>query len=727
MNSNQLIQVIREAATFLGQDFEAISLEEMTSTPGTYGRTEAAQFRRDLIEKATKHRIIFLENEIAPEEIQGFLEDVEIPIFAFEDLGDDLQPILLFKEKRQLKVARIYGDYSETSFCDENNFPDLYLENGKIIFMGIFGYRSLVSDDPEAGEDLKKLNPVQRLFRLLGEERKDIMYIYIYAVLIGLISLTLPLGIQATVSLISGGVVFSSVYVLIALVIIGVFAAGGLQVMQITLVEYLQRRVFTKAAFEFAFRVPRIRNEALLKYYAPELMNRFFDVLTLQKGLPKLLIDLSAGVIQILFGLILLSFYHPFFVFFSLILVAILILIFYFTGPKGLSSSIKESKFKYRVVYWLEEIARTINSFKISGNTPLPMRKTDFNVNNYLKNRKVHFGVLISQYVYILIFKGLVTGGLLVIGTVLVIQREITLGQFVASEVIIILTLNSVEKIIMYMDVVYDMLTAVDKISHVTDLPLEDSGGADIPKAMLSRGMELNVKGMNYKFPGMKNYVLKDINLNIKSGERVCISGGGGSGKTVFTGVVTGLNQGYEGIITINGYSLRDLDLTNLRDKIGKNVSQEDIFEGTIKENILLSKPQSEIQDAVWAIEQVGISDDINAMPEGLDTPMLSGGKGLPKTLVNKIILARCLAKHPSMLVLNDFFKDFMQAERIKLIQRMVSRDYPWTLMVVSNDPFVMAACDRVILFDEGEVKADGKFDELVRSGALNRFINQDG
>jgi len=727
MDSNQIIQVIREAATFLGQDFEGFSLREMASSPRQYEDNEIDQFRRDLIETATKHRIIFLENEVNPEEIESFLEEVEIPIFAFEQTPERLIPILIYKDKRQLKVSRSFREESQTRICDGDYFPNLLIENGTIHFMGVFGYRSMVSDDPDDGEQLRKLNPVQRLFRLLGEERKDIFYIYVYAVLIGLISLTLPLGIQATVSLISGGVVFSSVYVLIALVIIGVFAAGGLQVMQITLVEYLQRRVFTKAAFEFSFRVPRIRNEALLKYYAPELMNRFFDVLTLQKGLPKLLIDLSAGVIQILFGLILLSFYHPFFVFFSLILVGLLILIFYFTGPKGLSSSIKESKFKYKVVYWLEELARTINSFKVSGNTPLPIRKTDYNVNNYLKNRKVHFGVLISQYVYILIFKGLVTGGLLIIGTVLVVQREITLGQFVASEVIIILTLNSVEKIIMYMDVVYDMLTAVDKISHVTDLPLETSGGMDIPKPMLQRGMEIRIKDLKYKFPDSKNHVLRGIDLDVGTGEHVCISGSGGSGKSVFTGVVTGLIQGYEGIITINGYSLRDLDLTNLRDKIGINVSQEDIFEGTILENILLSKPQSDTQDAIWAIEQVGISDEINSMPNGMDTPMLSGGKGLPKTLVNKIILARCLAKRPSMLVLNDFFKDFIQSERIELIQRLTSKDYPWTLMVVSNDPYVMAACDRVVLLEKGMIEAQGRFDELVKSGALNRFVNNEG
>ncbi|MCA6074737.1 peptidase domain-containing ABC transporter [Fulvivirga sedimenti] len=723
MNSSQIIQVIREASTYLGQDFDGFTLREMEASPRYYDREDAPEFRRDLIEAATKQRIIFLENQLAPEEIRSFLDDVEIPIFAFEETEDDLIPIIIFKEKRKLKVSRIRISDSETLSCDADYFPNLMLEDGKVSFMGIFGYKSLVSDDPENGENLKKLNPLQRLMRLLSEEKKDIFYIYIYAVLIGLISLTLPLGIQATVSLISGGVVFSSVYVLIALVIIGVFAAGGLQVMQITLVEFLQRRVFTKAAFEFAFRIPRIKNEALLNYYAPELMNRFFDVLTLQKGLPKLLIDLSAGVIQILFGLILLSLYHPFFVFFSLLLVGMLVLIFYFTGPKGLSSSIKESKYKYKVVYWLEELARTINSFKISGNTPLPIRKTDYNVNNYLKNRKVHFGVLVNQYIFILLFKGLVTGGLLIIGTILVVQREITLGQFVASEVIIILTLNSVEKIIMYMDVVYDMLTAVDKISQVTDLPLEKSGGIDIPKHLLERGMEVRVKKLSYKFPGSTDYVLKDVETHIRSGERICISGGAGSGRTVFTKVLTGLHQGYEGIITMDGYSLRDLDLTNLRDKIGKNVSQEDIFEGTIFENVLLSKPNSKAEDALWALDKVNVGDTINAMPEGLDTPMLSGGKGLSRGVVNKIILARCLAKRPSLLVLNDFFKDFIQSERLSLIQMLTAKEHNWTLIVVSNDPFIMAACDRVLLFEEGRITGNGKFDELVKSGALNKIV----
>lgn len=494
------------------------------------------------------------------------------------------------------------------------------------------------------------------MFRLLSTERKNIIYLLLYAVIIGLISLTLPLGIQTIVELISGGVFFSSVYVLIGIVILGVVIGGVLQIVQISLVEYLQRRIFTKAALEFTFRIPRLRSEAILSNYMPELVNRFFDVMNIQKGLPKVLIDLSAGVIQIFFGLLLLSLYHPFFIFFGITLVFILGVIFYFTGQRALDTSIEESKHKYKVVQWLEELARALNSFKLAGNTDLPLQKTDANVSNYLKYRKSHFSILVTQFSFILLFKAAVTGGLLIMGTILVVQREITLGQFVASEVIIILIISAVEKIITYADEVYDLLTAVDKVAQVTDLPLEKIGGLDMPAGKESYG--IIVKDLKYKYPNASDYILKGITLNIAPGERICISGPGSSGKTSFTNIISGLHTNYEGVATINNYSVRDLDLTHLRNKIGKNISQEDIFDGTILENITVGKPTESMEDVIEAIQRVKLEDEINKLPDGLSTHLVSGGKGLSNTTIHKLILVRCMAKRPALLVLNDFLPD---------------------------------------------------------------------
>ncbi|SNT02370.1 ABC-type bacteriocin/lantibiotic exporter, contains an N-terminal double-glycine peptidase domain [Ekhidna lutea] len=719
MNNQQIIRCLQECATKLDISLNISKLERVDIISRFYEDTELSEFQRDLIEAGNESGIVLLEKHMEHDVLMKFISDSSSPTIVFLE-QDGFLPAFISKKKKEIVLEFITqtGQLREVRTPDFNKLKFSTNAEGEVFTLTSFAYQSFNADG-----DSSLMTPVKRLFNLLSADKKDIFYVYVYAALIGLVSLTLPLGIQAAVELISGGVVFSSVYLLITLIILGVLGTGVLQVLQITIVEYLQRRVFTKAAFEFAFRVPRIKMESVLNMHMPELMNRFFDVLTLQKGLPKLLIDLSTGLIQILFGLLLLSFYHPFFIIFGLGLIGLLFLIFYLTGPKGLKSSIQESKYKYKVVYWLEEMARTLYSFKLAGNTILPLKKTDYFVNNYLKHRSAHFKVLISQYSFILLFKAIVTGGLLILGTILVVQREITLGQFVASEVIIILVLNSVEKIIMYMDIVYDMLTAVDKISHVTDLPLEESGGIDIPHSQMAEGLDVKLENVSYTYPGSKRPSLSHLNIEIPKGGTLCISGGSGAGKTTLTNIIAGIHQNYEGILTYNDLSLRDLDSTYIRDRIGKNVSQEDIFEGSVLENILVGKPTSDIDHAIAAIKEVGLSREINALENGLNTQILSAGKGFSSSFVNKLVLARCLAKRPAMLILNDFFNNFTKAERLKLIEMLTRVDKKWTLIVVSNDPLVMAACDRVLYLENGEAKALEPFDELIKRDEIIKEI----
>ena len=725
MNNDQIVRILREGALMLQHDVNALDLRYVEVNNREYTDDEFPEFKRDLLEAGAKVKMLFLEYHLDLPALKDFIQDENSQLLLFQKTSNGLIPVLISKSKKQLALLQLgeTGNHQEMLTPDQLQTNWLLNEKGEIVFFVVFVYQSLVSeygyDEDQRGQ---KLSPVKRLFRLLATERKEILYILFYAIIVGIIGLVLPLGIQTTVELISGGVFFSSVYVLIAVIILGVLITGGLQIMQISLVEYLQRRVFTKASLEFAFRIPRIRIESIMGNYAPELVNRFFDIITIQKGLPKLLIDLSSGVIQIVFGLLLLSLYHPFFIFFSLILLTALGLIFYFTGPSGLTSSINESKHKYKVVQWLEELARALNSFKLAGNTDLPIKKTDYNVNNYLKYRKAHFGTLVTQFSFIILFKAAVTGGLLIMGTILVVNREITLGQFVASEVIIILILNAVEKIIMYMDVVYDLLTAVDKVAQVTDLPLERVGGIDLPRK-IKNGYAVETKNLKYKYPGTSNYILNGINLNIRSGEHVCIAGAGGSGKTTLTNIIAGLHLGYEGGVTINNYSLRDLDLTHLRDKIAKNISPEDIFDGTILENITIGKPSETIEDAIQALQQVGLSDEINTLPEGLNTHLLSGGKGLSSSMLHKIILARCIAKNPELIILNDFFAGLKKAAKLELVQCLVNPQSRWTLLAVSNDPLIMAACDRVIVVNDGIIEAEGSFDDLAKQGVITKYM----
>jgi ABC-type bacteriocin/lantibiotic exporter with double-glycine peptidase domain len=724
LRNHHIVRILREAALQIGHAYDPESLRFTEINNRTYSKPEFAEFKQDLFEAASKIQLMMLQYELPTEEFATFLEKEEQFVLAFTETEKGLAPVLIQPAAANRKITRLTDKSSEQD-AYRDSMPWYMPSGNEVLFFVLFPQESLVSDyglDETAGG--KRLNPVTRLFRLLHAERSQINYIFFYALVAGLLSLVLPLGIQATIELISGGVFFSSVYVLIAIVILGVIIGGVLQLIQISLVEFLQRRIFTKAALEFAFRIPRLKAESIISNYAPELVNRFFDIITIQKGLPKLLIDFTAGIVQIIFGLILLSLYHPFFVFFSVGLLSLLAIVFTATGPKGLRSSIEESKYKYKVVHWLEELARAINSFKLAGTTDLPIKKTDYTVNNYLKYRKIHFSVLISQFSFILLFKALVTGGLLIVGTVLVVDRQITLGQFVASEVIIILLLSSVEKIVMYMDVIYDLLTAVDKVALVTDIPLERVGGLDFPSRQQGLGYSIQVKGLKYKYPGQYDYMLKGIDLDIRAGEHICISGPGGSGKTTLTNIISGIYTDFEGAVSINQYSIRDLDLTHLRNKIGKNISQEDIFDGTILENITVGKPMESVEDAIRAINLVGLTEEINRLPEGLNTHLTSGGKNLSNTTIHRLILARCLAKNPELVILNDFFTGLKRAAKIELIQCLVDKKNKWTVVAVSNDPLIMAACDRVLVLNDGVIEAQGKFDELLKDGLITRYLD---
>jgi ABC-type bacteriocin/lantibiotic exporter with double-glycine peptidase domain len=721
LNTDQIIRIIQESSLLVDADLGGEVIQSLDINYRKYEEHELAEFKRDLTEAAYKAHLQMLDYSLPIDQFAQFLSEIKQPVILFRKQNHGFIPQLIIPLNNAYQLTSFGEQVStETSINISEIFANFSVD-GEIRFIAVMKLSNLVSSDDE--QTTETPSPGWRLAKLLLTEKRDILYILFYAIVVGLISLVLPLGIQTTMELISGGVFYSSVYVLIGGVIIGTLLAGGLQVFQISLVEYLQRRVFTKAAFEFAYRLPRIKLTALDKHYTPELVNRFFDVITIQKSLPKFLIEFSGAAFQILFGLLLLSLYHPFFVFFGMGLLGMLFLIFYILGPLGLKTSILESKYKYQVIHWLEDVGRSLHAFKISGSTNLPIRKTDYHVSSYLKNRKSHFRILLTQFGAIVLFKAAIIGGLLIMGTSLVVSREITLGQFVASEVVIILILASVEKIIMYTDVVYDLLTAVDKVGIVTDLPMEKRGGIDMLPNDIKKPFAIKARKLTYKHAGQTVPTLSNIDFDIESGEKICVAGVSGSGKSTLINILVGLFPNFGGSVSMNGYSLRDLDLTFFRDHLGSNGTAEDIFDGSWLENITVGNPNVNIGTVLKAIEEVGLQDEVNLLPQGLETKILSHGKGISSSSIQKILLARCLAKDSRLLLIHDYFSFFNRKEKSGLLSRIIGHEDK-TVIIVSNDPMVMGACHRVLVLDGGTIRAQGVFRDLLAKGALDNCID---
>ncbi|MCU0441655.1 MAG: ABC transporter ATP-binding protein/permease [Bacteroidia bacterium] len=733
MQYQTLIELAKAYIRYSGKTVnEAIFTEKVRlyDTPLLNTIDELYQRLRDI---GDANGFVFKLQYVKRTELPALLTDLSFPLIVFENTSV-VSPLLILpanqkQNHQQIQSFSLGNSVVQTHtnnewmqrLCDAKHAATHTLLNhteasqhaDEVIVISGFPIPSIVSDHHH-------MSPVQRVFHLMRTEKKDISHIYFYAIMMGLVNLSLPLGIQAIIGLISGGLFLNSVVVLMVFVVVATLIAGWLQILQLSVVEILQQRLFAKAAFEFTYRIPRIKIESLSNTYAPELMNRFFDILTIQKSLPKILIDISTAGVQILFGLLLLAFYHPLFVFFGIVLVLIIVLIFYFTGPSAIETDINTSKYKFKVAYWIEEIARSLNTFKLAGDTQLPMQKLDSLVTNYLQYRKKHFAILVKQFRAIIAFKVFITAGLLVLGGFLVVNRQISLGQFVAAEVIILLVISSVEKLISTLESVYDLITAVDKVGHVTDLPLESSEGITLPDS--NEPFSLVLKDVSYEYDGKKKRALSGINLTISDRENVCITGYNGSGKTTLAKVVSGLVSTYSGQVLVNGLPLKEVNINYYRKLIADNLSDQEIFEGTIEQNVTLGKEYS-LPTILTALQKAGLTDFVNSLEKGMRTHLHAGGSILSKSVKQKILIARSFVQKPKLLLVDEFFYNAEKKEKQQILEEIFSKENEWAVFIISTDPTIMKMSDKVVLMEEGKIIAQGTYESLQSQNLLDQII----
>lgn len=551
------------------------------------------------------------------------------------------------------------------------------------------------------------MTPLKRYYSLLGIDKKDVMQLFFYAIFAGLISLSLPLGIQAIINFIQAGRISASWIVLIVLVVIGVALVGILSMMQLRITENLQQKIFVRSSFDFAARFPKIKFESIYNVYPPELANRFFDTISLQKGTSKLLIDFSAALLQIIFGIILLSLYHPYFILFGIFLIILLYVIFKFSYRIGLETSLKESHFKYKVASWLQEMARNNFSFRKGLNYDFALEKNNALVTDYLGYREKHFRIIQRQFSQLIIFKMIITTCLLSIGGYLVITQQMNIGQFVAAEIIILLVINSVEKIILGLETFYDVLTSVEKIGSITDMDLEEE--ITIENDFCFTNIQLETDSLKFRFPETKNDILKSISIKIEQGERIFLEGENGSGKTTLIRVLSGLLQPTSGVFFINDDTFRKINLQQYRSQIGTIIGGETPFEGTILENITFNDPNVSSDDLRWAIETVQLGALVKSLPHGLETKIFPEGKQLSSSNARKILLARSIVHKPKILFYENPTDNMDEEVANQVIDNIMSEKHGWTVIVSSKNEHWKTKCSRNIILQNGKIVSDLK------------------
>lgn len=320
------------------------------------------------------------------------------------------------------------------------------------------------------------MHSFRKLLELLRPINKHINQIYVLASLQGIFYLMVPLGVQAIVTYTMAGEMSSSLILLCALTILCVAFIGIFQLWQIRITETIQQSLLVYVGIRFSEKIQKLTKDQYLKDYLPSKINQFFDVLSLQKGVSKILLDVTFSIISIVFGLLVLSAYSAAFLIFTFTTVIVFYFIIKIYGKRALDTSLNESKSKYQFVDWLQNMFAGLKENNEKYTSEYIINATENNLQKYINTKTSHFKILDVQYRSILLFKVIFTAFLLIIGVLFVQMGLLNIGQFVASEILVILIINSVEKLVISLETVYDVLTSIEKLSQVFELnEIEDA------------------------------------------------------------------------------------------------------------------------------------------------------------------------------------------------------------------------------------------------------------
>ncbi len=548
--------------------------------------------------------------------------------------------------------------------------------------------------------DMAKIaSPLKRIIELINLDRKEIVSIYFFAISSGLVQLSLPLGVQAIISFVLGATMVTSIYILIFVVVLGVILVGVFQINQMKIIEKIQQNIFVRNSFQIAENLPQIDLYSNNEYYLPEKVTRYFDIMSVQKGISKILLDIPLASIQIIFGLLLLSFYHPVFIIFGLLLLIILILILRITGKKGVDTSYMVSNQKYKVSAWFIEIARTIKSFKFRNGTGLNMHQTDNKVNDYLGARTNHFKVLLLQFKTLVIFKVLITLTMLTVGTYLLLDQQLNIGEFIAAEIVILSIIGAVEKLIGSLPNVYDVIIGLEKIASVTESKKEKSGKIEFLGK--TQGVQLAVKDCSFQYPNGKR-VFKNISFDIPKGAKVAVTGIEGSGKSTLLNLISGNYSKYEGEILVNTIELSNYDFCSFRKRVGFYLSLNDVFKGTLFDNIAMGRKSVTPDKIIEIANLMGLDHILKMLNNGLETVIDPAGLNVSSTLVKTIVLIRAFVDSPDLLLLEDPWGGFNQSIKDKLINYILNLNT--TVIVATNSSDFLEKSNIRLQISEGIV-----------------------
>ena len=523
--------------------------------------------------------------------------------------------------------------------------------------------------------------PWVTLWKLLAPDQRDLWAVATISGVAGLLMLSVPITAQQLVRTVTFAALYQPIVVL-SLMLLGLLGfVAALQALQVYVSEIIQRRLFLRIAGQVTHRLTRADSTVWRQIAMPELVNRFLEVAIVQKVTASLMVDGIAILLTTLISLSVMAFYHPFLLGYDIALLVLLATIFFGFGRNGVKTAIQESRAKYGVLAWLEDMARCPGIFRTGGVDLLAMQRTDVLCAHYLHARRSHFAILLRQIVLILILQAIATTALLGLGGFLVLNEQLTLGQLVAAELIVATIVASFAKLGKHLEGWYDLLASIDKLSHLVNLPAEPHDGLiGLPR---DGAAAVSIRCLDSNHSNSTSHASSEQLLELCAGEKAALL----NWNPALTHDLAESLRGARGIPSLNVQvdSVRTDDIRPDVLRVHAAVARElELLPATISENIHLSRPNVTELDVRAVCDATGLSKEMKSAGLSLSTQLLPVGWPLDELQTRRLILARALAGQPRLLLIDHLLDVFAEPDVAELWQQL-SQYQPQTTILVAT------------------------------------------
>jgi putative ABC transport system ATP-binding protein len=400
-------------------------------------------------------------------------------------------------------------------------------------------------------------------------------------------------------------------------------------------------------------------------------------------------------------GMALLVFFHPYFVLYNVTLILGFVLLLTVFGREGFLITLKMSRLNYEIYHWIQNIAANLPHLRAAGESPYLMRKTDELTKAYVRVRQRRSDLLTGRQ-YKAAALWLVVGhtGMIATAGMLVSTGQLTVGQFAASELIagnLLLNMDTLARRMVHMFFAFVSFREMegffalpqDRSGHKSIIPVDDFGLA---------GIRVSAKNLSFAYPDGPP-LFERFDLDVAPGEKVQVLCHTNTQKTALAKVLAGLMAPTTGAVLYNDVNLVEVDLRSVDSRRSLMLdSQPTLLEGTIEDNITLGRPSIRYEDVQWALQFVELDDEIDALPEGLSTFVTGHAEQFTLSQTLRLLLARAIVTRPHMIVVDGTLHSMMPSVREVILRRLCSKDEPWSIIFVSNDPTFVHAERRVVV-----------------------------